>query len=272
MIKRTIVFILGFLASGSVASLADTSLSPLAGQIIDVTAGNFYFRAPTTARPGLTTFRLHSPHNGHELVLARLEDGHTAMDLVNAMIAGAPTPWAKKLGGPAFPAPGGTTNATYLLEPGKYVIYCQVRAKDGQRHFQKGMFTELTVPAGHRVPGKLPSPDVVVTEVDYKWIFSTPLTAGRHVLRVTNAGTVTHELKFIRVLPGHTAAQSLAWKPGQPRVDQPFAAITSLEPGVSIITTIDFRPGDYTVWCVTQLKHGMVQTLSIPPRSGVHSR
>lgn len=269
MVKRTIIFTLGIIASCPLVLVANASAQVLPGQVIDVVADNFFFRAPATARAGLTTFRLHSPHGGHEMQVIRLNGGRTVMDLVNALRADAPTPWARKLGAPGFPSPGGTTNTTFILEPGKYALLCYVRDRDGQRHYQKGMFTELNVLGGQRVRGNLPSPDIIVTMVDNAYHFSAPVTAGRHILRVANAGTGVHEFKIVRVLPGFTAAQSLAWKPnsGKPRPDENFASLTSIGPGVSVITTIDFPPGDYTVLCVLQIKHRMLQSLHVAPRN-----
>lgn len=265
MITKSLVFTLWFVVSGSV-SVPTGAARVLPGQVIDITADNFFFRAPATARPGLTTIRLHSPHGGHQFELYRLDDGHSANDLVNASTAKTPTPWAKEIGGAGFPPAGGTVNATYILEPGKYAILCAVHdKKDGLRHYQKGMFTELTV-AGRRVSGKLPTPDITVTEVDYKWNFSKPVTAGPHVLLVMNDGTVAHELKILRVLPGHTFAQVRAWKQGQPRVHEQFATVATMSPGVSVITSMNFRPGDYLLWCVPQVKKGMIQTLTVPKK------
>jgi plastocyanin len=259
----------------SVAFLFVGLLGPFAsqypGQIIEVTAGNYFFQMPATARPGLTTIRMRAVGpGGHLIDLYRLDGGHTASEFVAASAAKQPTPWAKQLGGPGFPSPGKTANATYILEPGKYAIICTVHdPKDNKPHYTKGMYSELTV-AGPRVPGKLPTPDITVTEVEYKWSFSRPITSGRHILRVTNAGHEIHEMKFVRVLPGHTIAESVAWRRGQPRVDEEFATVTPMEPGVSIITTIDFPRGDYTVWCVPQMKHGMMQTLSVRGRNELH--
>jgi hypothetical protein len=245
------------------ALLPRPSAPPLPGQIIDIKAGPYFFQAPATARPGLTTIRLSSVLGGHQLNLYRLEGGHTVGEFVAALTAKQPTPWAKEMGGPAFPPKGGTVNATYILEPGKYAMLCAVHdPKDGKRHYQKGMFSELKV-SGRRVPGKLPTPDVTITEVEYTWNFSKPITSGRRVLRVVNAGKKFHELKFFRVLPGHTAAQAIAWKRGEPRVDEEFATVTVMAPGVSVITTIDFPPGDYTLWCVPQIRHGMMLALAV---------
>lgn len=116
-----------------------------------------------------------------------------------------------------------------------------------------------------RAAGALPAPDIVVTMKDYTWTFSRPITAGRHVLRITNAGAAIHELKFRRVLPGFTTAESIAWTPasGAPPADVDLASVTAVKPGVSVITTIDLPPGDYTLWCVLQRKHGMVQSLHV---------
>ncbi len=267
MVTRTFVYMLGVLVAHPLAASAQASPARLPGQIIDVVADNFFFRAPATARAGLTTFRLRSPHGGHELRVVRLDSAHTVTDLVKALSADVPTPWATSLGGPAFPSPRGTSNATFVLEPGRYAFLCYVHAKDGMRHFQKGMFTELLVGGGRRVAGKLPSPDILVSMVDYEYHFSVPVTSGRHTLRVTNAGSVYHEFKIRRVLPGFTEAQALAWKPksGQPRPDDDFATVTSIEPGVSVTTTIDFPSGNYIVLCVPQFKHGMMQALHVTP-------
>lgn len=265
MVRATVFFLSGLIALGPIASTASATPQRLPGQVVDVVADSFFFRAPATVRPGLTTFRLHSPHGGHEMQLIRLDGAHTVMDLVNALRAGAPTPWATKLGAPGYPPPGGTMNATFMLEPGRYALLCAIHASDGQRHFQKGMISALSVLARQPVKGKLPSPDIVVTMSDNAYSFSRPVTAGRHVIRVVNAGTGVHEFKLFRIRPGFTTAQALAWKPrsGTPRPDENFGALNSIEPGVSMITTLTFPRGDYMVLCVLQLKHGMVQSLAV---------
>ena len=262
MISRTLIFSIAFVGS----ALSDSSRAgahKLPGQILDITEDNFFIRAPATARPGLTTVRLSSPHGGHQFELYRLDGGHSVTDLVTALAADKSPSWAKELGGAGYPPAGGTVNASYILEPGKYAILCAVHdKKDGLRHYQKGMFSEFRV-SGPRVAGALPNPDIIVREVDYKWNFSRPLTAGSHVLRVTNDGTHVHEMKILRVLPGHTYGEVKAWKPGQPRIDETFATVTTMSPGVSVITSIDFKRGDYVLWCVPQVKHGMTQPLRI---------
>jgi plastocyanin len=253
-----LLLILGFLT----AHRPDATLP---GQVIDVTGGKYFFQAPATARPGLTTIRFRSLGGGHQLNLYRLDGGHTVADLVRASAANESTPWAVELGGPGFPPRGGSVNATYVLEPGRYAILCAVHDPDGKRHYQKGMYGEIVV-AGRRVKGALPKPDVVVTEIDNAWKFSRPITSGRQVLRVTNAGKNFHEMKILRVRPGFTGAQALAWRPGQPRTDKPFATVTTMAPGVSVITTLDFPPGEYVLFCIPQMKNGMKQAITVKSR------
>jgi len=262
LVTRTLAFSIAF-AGSALSSSSQRGASKLPGQILDITEDNFFVRAPATARPGLTTIRLSSPHGGHQFELYRLDGAHSVTDLVTVLAADKSPTWAKELGGAGYPQAGGTVNASYILEPGKYAIICAVHdRKDGLRHYQKGMFSELNV-SGQRVAGALPNPDILVSEVDYTWTLSRSLTAGSHVLRVTNNGTHVHEMKILRILPGHTYAEVKAWKPGQPRIDEPFATVTTMSPGVSVITSIRFKRGEYVLWCVPQKEHGMTQPLTI---------
>ncbi|MBA3646586.1 MAG: hypothetical protein H0W63_10470 [Gemmatimonadaceae bacterium] len=265
MIPRSLLLLFAFFAPAS-ASVPPSPSPKLPGQILDVTMDNYFFRAPATARPGLTTIRVHSPHDGHQLDVYRLDDGHSVSDLVNALASNAPTPWAKEMGGVGFPLKGGTVNATYIFEAGQYAFICAVHVPmTNKRHYQLGMYTEVKV-SGLRVPGSLPTPDISVSETEYRWSFSKPITAGVHVLRVTNDGKAFHEMKILQMLPGHTVAEARAWKRGQPRVDVPYATVTVMAPGTSVLTTTDFPPGEYLLFCVPQVKHGMSQPLIVAKR------
>src|ERR1051326_7963375 len=56
----------------------------LPGNVVDIVAGDFYFRAPDTIPAGLTTLRLRVLQGGHIAVLLRLDSGYTASDLLRA--------------------------------------------------------------------------------------------------------------------------------------------------------------------------------------------
>ena len=188
--------------------------------------------------------------------------GHSVTDLVTALAADKSPSWAKELGGAGYPPAGGTVNASYILEPAVRDPLRSARQKRRTSALSEGMFSEFRV-SGPRVAGALPNPDIIVREVDYKWNVSRPVTAGSHVLRVTNDGTHVHEMKILRVLPGHTYGEVKAWKPGQPRIDETFATVTTMSPGVSVITSIDFQARRLCPLVRAPSKHGMTQPLRI---------
>ena len=238
----------------------------LPGNVVDVVAGNFYLRAPDTIPAGLTTLRLRVEQGGHIAVLVRLDSGHTATDLLRSRREGHPRPtWMHFIGGPGFPPPGGTANATAVLTPGNYVLICDVADRDGVRHFEKGMFHPLVVRAGTTSRQRLPTADVTVSMRDYNFAFSRPLRAGDRVLRIVNRGTVMHEFRVAHVLPGHTGKESLAWNPASktPRPDEDATAIVGVMPGAELMTTVPLTAGEYVVFCVPQISHGMIQIVRV---------
>ena len=245
------------------------ALRALPGNIVDVAAGDFFLHAPDTIASGLTTLRVHVVQGEHIAILVRLDSPHTAADLLRARREGHPRPpWMHFIGGPGFPAPGGSANATMVLPPGHYLVMCDVAGPDGVRHFEKGMFRSLVVRATSGQPlalGLLPQADVVVKMRDHVFAFSAPIRAGTRVLRVVNEGSVMHEFRLVRVLPGRTARESLGWKPGDktPRPDEDVTALVGIVPGAELTTTVHFAQGEYVVLCVPQLAHGMIRTLRV---------
>ena len=243
---------------------------PLPGNVVDIVAGNYYMQAPDTLPAGLTTLRLRVKDGAHIAVLVRLDSGRTATDLLRARHEGNPRPpWMHWIGGPGFPPSGGTANATLILQPGNYILLCDVEDRDGVRHFEKGMFHPLVVRASTALQHNalLPRADATVAMHDYSFAFSRPLHAGRRMLRVVNHGSVMHEFRVVHVLPGHTGKESVAWKPGDktPRPDEDVTAIVGLLPGNEIMTTIPLVTGEYVVLCVPQLSHNMIQIVRVLP-------
>lgn len=251
------------LAIALAASLVVTVEEPkFPGQLVDIKAGDYFFQAPATIRPGLTTIRFTSVLGNHLFQLYRLDRAHSPGDLVSALTANKAHPWATNLGGVGAGYKGKEAYAIFMLEPGKYALVCPVHAPDLKRHYMKGMYSELTV-SGKRVPGILPSPVAEVTASEWIWKFSAPIKPGRGIIRFTNAGTVPHQLKFVKLESSVTENRVRAWKVGQPPVPGELETIAPLDPGGSILVSVMLIPGDYVLWCIPQMAHGMLQPLRI---------
>jgi hypothetical protein len=244
------------------AANAGNAIAPLAlpGRVVDVEAGDFYFRAPDSIPAGLTTLRLRAT-GGHALWIVRLPRGKSPNDWLAATRTHDLAPWAETWAGPAFPGAAGTANATYHFTAGRYLLVCLVRDAKDQVHSQMGMVhLVVVVPARDSAP-RLRNPDMTVTLSDYSFALSQPLRPGGQLVRLVNPTTHFHEFRLTRVLAGHTGAEALRWNPasGVPRPDEDYGGVSSLPPGTSLLTTLDLPPGEYLLVCVPQLKHGMLK-------------
>lgn len=259
---------------------ADSAAGPLPGRVVDVAAGEFFFQAPDSIPAGLTTFHLRqvglvhrraslggaardsgaADHGDqtrgfHMLWVVRLDSGRTMADFYRAVKARQPTPWASSLGGPGFAVPPRTTNATLVLAPGNYVLTCFVGSAREDRtryHLLNGMVRALTVLPARAPAARAPVADVVMRISEGGTLqLSAPLTAGRRIVRVENAGAKAYEFQLRRVLPGRTTAEALAWRLRDgPTTTQPYeqwAGLSDVPAGGSLITTMTFEPGGYFV-------------------------
>lgn len=266
--------------AATAAVLAVAAAAPLAAQdrpsVITVTTNEYAFSdAPDTVRAGLVTFEMtNAGKEPHHVWVARLDDGKTVADLAAAMKEpGAPPEWFVSVGGPQDVA-GAASSATVLLTPGNYVYICFVPGPDGAPHVAKGMIRPFTV-AGE-APGRaasLPSADVTVRLVDYRFEFSAPLTSGHRTLLIQNPSQQFHEMVIMKLAPGKTAADVAAWverREGPPPM-QLAGGITGIDPGLEAVISADFEPGEYALLCFLpdkadgrpHLAHGMVTQITV---------
>ena len=268
-----------------------TSARALPGRVVDVKAAEFHFRAPDTIPAGLTTFRLlqegfvadrlragvrgralvadkdDDTRGVHMLWVVRLDSGKTLADLYRAARDGQrTTSWARQLGGPAFAFPPSTTNATLDLEPGNYALVCYIgsaRADRARYHLLNGMFRALTVVPSTQRRAAAPEVDIVATISAEKAVtFSKPLRAGRVTMRVQNESDEDLEFKFQRVPAGVTGKAFLAQTRGTgPGI--PAGGLSSVPPRASVITTLDFRPGEYIVGTHASIRHVTSQVVTV---------
>ena len=261
-------------ASRSAASASESD-------VVVVVAHDFAFDLPASISAGLTTFELRNRGTqGHHLEIVRLDSGKTAGDAVAALIKAGRGPrpaWLHAIGGPNAAMPGDKTNATLVLGPGSYLAFCEVPGPTAMRHYMKGMVKPFTVTLPARM-GKLPAADVVLNLVDFDFVFSHPLTRGRHVLAITNTGTQRHMMlikRYPTAYPAGTAAKELTgWAMDPQGKTAPGASeggVTEISPGTTVVMSRNFRPGRYLLICFSadekdgkpHFMHGMQKEITI---------
>jgi hypothetical protein len=263
----------------AIAGCSDPAgVGPVAN-VITIHGSDFTYDAPASIPAGLTTVKFVNDGPAlHQAQIVRLDSGKTMADLKTALAASNQLPaWIVQLGGPNAVDPGLTANATLELSPGNYALLCVVNVPGGVPHFMKGMVQPLTVVAnaGTGQSAAAPVADETVTMDDYAFKLSTPLTAGTHTFKVVNPDEQPHELELIRLAPGKTAADMLAWLQNQngPPPRQALGGIAIMSPtrGPAYFTA-DFSSGNYMLLCFVfdsgdgkpHFAHGMVLPITIP--------
>jgi len=283
MLKRAAVagaVVVGVAVGAAACSRADAQAgdesSAAAPQVVTVTARDFNFEAPAEIAAGPTTFRLVNAGQAlHHVQLVKLDDGKTLQDVFAALQAGGPPPaWLHAIGGPNAPDPGSEANATVVLEPGSYALLCFVDIPDHVPHVMKGMAKILTVtPAPVPAAAATPTGDITMRLNDYSFALSTPITAGRHTIRVENGARQSHEVELIKLAPGKTTQDLMSWMQTMagPPPASAIGGISGMEPGQVQAFSHDFTPGSYVLICFVpdandgkpHLMHGMVQTIRV---------
>lgn len=250
---------------------------PATANVVTITATDFAFSAPDTVPAGLVTLRLLSPsQEPHQAVVMRLDSGKTMADLQAMMMnPEAPIPaWVAFPIGVSVIAPGDSGNATAVLAPGHYVMVCFIPSPDGQPHVAKGMVRPFEVVASGVTPAPEPVADITITERDYEFVLSSPLTAGTHTIRVENAGPQVHEVAVFQLLPGKTLADFQAWDASGmrgPPPAKPLGGFVGPDVGGHGYFAATFVPGAYVLACgVPDAKdgkphttHGMIKEITV---------
>ena len=256
---------------------AAASGAPVAPPVVTVHAKDFAFEGPKSVKAGPTTFRLvNDGKELHHLTIIKLAKGKTMKDLGDAMkVQGPPPAWLTEVGGPNAALPGGSVEATVNLEPGDYALLCFVPSPGSPApHMSKGMVGSLTVlPAANGA--SMPAADVTVTLSDYKFTFSKPFTAGKHVVKVTNSASQAHEIVFVKLAPGKTISDLQKWVEKDmmkgPPPGAPTDGMAPIAKGKSAIFPVDLAPGAYGMICFapdvkdgkSHAEHGMITQFTV---------
>jgi hypothetical protein len=265
-----------------------------APNVVSLTATEYTFQAPDSIPAGWTTLRLanngQEVHYGH---IVQLDSGRTVPQMVDAYAeairTSGPRPkWVKRFGGPGGAGPGGSSSVTQYLEPGSYVWICPVEDSTGAPHFGKGEFKSFVVHgAGVAVANRPPAPEasVVVRLMDFSFELDSTLRAGRHTIRVENAGVEPHDLVLMKLAPGRTLedVRTVMNPERARRTDKPADPALSFEslgtlgggiavigPGMESFSDAELSAGDYVLICMTtapdgraHIEHGMIRQVKV---------
>lgn len=233
--------------------------------VLDVTASNSpsgdqesYRLSSDQLEAGLVNVRLHNTGTvAHQVQLVRLHDGVTPEVYRTQLLAsqgGTALVLADAAGGDAAVGPGGFQSSYINLRAGRYVALCFQQGGDhGAPHFVHGMFSAFTVrgqdeqdrPAG-RVRGTISA---------FSFGFHMPALVKRDGLyRFRNLATAdTHELQLLKLAPGKTAQDVLAWVrsglTGPPPIVGSAGGGGALAPGGHMWVKLHLTPGKYVAVC-----------------------
>lgn len=253
--------------------------APAVANVVNIVASDYKYDAPATIPAGLTTFHLtNTGKEPHQASLIRLDSGKTYADMMTGMKnmkPGAPPPgWVVPAGGPNAVLPGASADLTTNLPEGNYAIVCFIPDAKGVPHMMKGMTQGITVTPSTTAAAPEPTADVTVTMSNYKWDFSTPLTSGKHTIKLVTAPGQPHEFTLFQLAPGKTVADVTKFfdggMKGQPPA-MPIGGVAGMSTGLTSYYTVDLKPGDYALVCFlpdgkdgkAHYTKGMTQTIKI---------
>jgi len=263
----------------STAAATPANAAPAAPNVVNITASEYKFDAPDSIPAGFTKFVLNDAGKEiHHASLIKLDSGKTLVDLENGlknMKPGSPPPgWVIPAGGPNAVAPTGTTALTMDIEPGTYALVCFVPDEKGVPHVMKGMAKQMVVTPATGATAAAPNADVTVTLKDYQFDFSTPLTAGKHTIKITTAPGQPHEFTLFQLAPGKKAEDVPKFVEGGMKgapPGRPIGGVAGMAAGRDVYYDVDLKPGDYAIVCFLEdakdgkphFAHGMIQQIHI---------
>ena len=258
---------------------ASASAGAGAGELA-IVAREFSYEAPATIPAGPVRITLtNQGKEEHMAQIAKLADGTSLDQLLAALMQNdfaAAFKMMTLVGGPTAVLPGKEQEVAAVLDPGNYALLCFVSSPDGIPHLAKGMVAQLKVtePAS---PGQLPPADAELTAEDFRFVGVDSLSAGRHVIHLTNKGPQAHEAGIVSLAPGFTVddlrsmvtatpppetaapgGPGASPSPGGPGASPPAGAappvisaggIAALQPGRDGTLTVNLPAGNYAWIC-----------------------
>jgi hypothetical protein len=217
---------------------------------LSIEATEYAFQNPRTVEAGPVQLEMaNQGEEHHVLILAKVAAGTTVEEATNALQAPpgpsqGPPPFTP-LFGIAGTDPGQQGNATLVLEPGAYIIFCPVPSADGTPHLAQGMVSsfEVTGDAG----GELPEADTSVQAQEFEFVDVPDLGPGENSISFTNSGEQEHEINLIELLPGTAIEDVLDFYRTPPGEGGPPPIVAHggviAQPGLTATTRFTLEPG-----------------------------
>jgi len=222
--------------------------------VVEWTATEYSFSAPDVLPAGPVTIRLtnlgQEVHHGQ---LLRLNEDVSFEQFAAALQADGESAlrFTTLAGGPGSIDPHGASEVTLDLTPGNYVLACFVPDANGVPHVARGMLKPLLVSVGDVPATTVPDAQDTFTMQDFSFDMPSRLPGGHTTYQVVNHGQQPHELNVLKLAPGMTAADALAWD-SAPSGPPPFAfvgGINGLSSGAAGYMALDLEPGTYVAIC-----------------------
>ena len=272
-------------ASGSACNRGDEAARndtpATAPPVLTVTATDYALEAPDTVPSGLTVVRLvNRGDQPHAATLVRLDAGKTLPEYIQAYgeanrARAARPDWASFHGGPSALMPQGEGNATLHLQPGNYAWVCFVPGPSGTAHLLEHNQAHAFVvrPGSGDTTTSAPVPTASLRMLDFSLELDAPLKAGRHVIRVENAGVEPHHVLLFKLAPEKTMEHVQAWMQSNMQGEPPAApvgAMAEMSAGTEAWFEVDLPAGEYVLVClvagrdeVPHMAKGMIQHVRV---------
>jgi hypothetical protein len=172
---------------------------------------------------------------------------------------GAPIPsWLRWAGGLGVIRPGQRGSFTIELGPGRY--YVIDRSFEGNRATLSKLVARAALDVAQQDrPAPLPAAAASLTATEYRFQ-ARGLTAGRHTVRLENAGKQPHNFVLSPIRAGKTledVAKYVEHDSGPPPVDVERETISGvLEGGTRQDLPLDLEPGRYALLCFASDRAG----------------
>lgn len=171
--------------------------------------------------------------------------------------------------------PAAAPTELYLrARPGQHAYVCFAPSAAGPPDAKLKL---VTVTNATDNPAAEPRSELAVTERDFVFEFPSEVKSGPRTIKIVNAGQQPHEMQIVKLAPGKTVADVLAWRSAPPGAGQPtppfeaVGGIGPIAPGGAAIFTLDLKPGTYHAFCFipdpgTHKAHvalGMLQEITV---------